>query len=213
MWYKVKRIMVWDKQVRPYKWSPWSNTIAYYPFSSNATDATWQTTLSNSWTQDWLGRIFSTTSTLTYSWTIQYINAWVKVNSYPTSWSPRQFGIINNIWTWYYLYHDTATYINKKIFVWSDSSFNVWGTVQFQPTVWTWHNISRWYDWTKTICSIDGVTQTLYNGKWYNFWSTFNITGSSWVDMTISKLIVEKVWWDSTKITNYYNSTKWDYWL
>lgn len=212
MWYKIQKIYVGDKQVRPAGWTPWANTIAYYPFSSNAIDATWQTTLSNPWTQDWLGRIFSTKSSLSYSWTIQYINAWVKVNSYPTSWQSF-FCTINNIGTWYYVYHNSDTNINKRIFVWTDSSFNVWGTVQFQPTVWTWHNISRWYDWTKTICSIDGVTQTLYNGKWYNFWSEFYIVGRNTPNMTISKLIVEKLWWTSQQILDYYNNTKSNYWL
>ena len=192
---------------------PTANTIAYYPFSSDGLDVTWNTTISNTWTQDWLWRKFTSSSALTYTWTIQYVNMWIKINSYYTSGNPSWVCVINNIWTWYYTRHNSDTNLRKKIFVWSDSSFNIWGSVSFAPTAWTWHNISYWHDGAKTIYSIDGVTWTLYNWKWYNFETWFNIVGSRPPDAVFSNLIIENVCWSSQDILNYYNQTKATYWI
>lgn len=196
------------------KWTPWSKTIAYYPLDSNAIDATWNTTLTNSGTQDGLWRKFTSSTSLNYqNKTIQYVNMRIKVNSYYSSWEPSWVCIINNLWTWWYIWHNTDTKINKKIFVWNNSSFAVWWSVSFQPTVWTWHNVSWGYDGAKTIYSIDGITGTLYNWKWYNFWDTFGLVWSHPADVTFSNLIVETQARTAEQVAWYYNQTKSLYWI
>lgn len=196
------------------EWSPWENTIAYYPFESNAIDVTWNTTLTNSWTQDWLWRKFSSACTLNYqNKTIQYVNMRIKVNSYYTSWNPSSVCIINNLWTWWYVWHNTDAGVNKKIFVWSNSSFAIWWSVSFQPTVWTWHNVSWGYDGAKTIYSIDGVMGILYNWKGYDFGSSFVLVWSRTADVTFSNFILETVGRSSENILQHYNNTKSKYWI
>lgn len=196
-------------------WLPWSNTIAYYPLTSNDIDSTWNTSLTSTGTQDGIGRKFTSATILTYptATPVQYVNVWMKINSYYTSWEPSSVLIMNNLWTWYYLWHNTDKNINKKIFVWTNSSFSTWWTKAFEPAVWTWHNVSWWYDWTKTICSIDWVVTTLYNGKGYNFWTGIWIVWTHTANITFSNLIFEKQWWTSDQIQLYYNQTKSNYWL
>lgn len=189
-------------------WQPWANTIAYFPFSSNATDVTWNNTLTNSWTQDWLWRKFTSASSITTpSWTVAYVNYRIKINAYPT-WNSA-ICLSNQKWMGYYPSHGEAV-LNKKIFVWYNSSFSR-GDVTFRPTTWTWHNISYGYDWTKTIYSIDGTTWTLYNGSGYNFGNEFILSQGS--NITISNLILETTAWTSQEISDYYDQTKANYWL
>lgn len=211
---EVSKVFVWDTKVRPEwggGWTPWANTIAYFPFSSNAIDVTGNNTLTNSWTQDWLWRKFTSASDITTpSWTVAYVNYRIKINAYPSYYLNSATCLSNQKGMGYYSNHATDTRVNKKIFVWYDSSFNAW-SVTFQPTIWTRHNISYGYDWTKTIYSIDGTTWTLYNGSGYNFGDTFIVSQGN--DITISKLILETIARTSQEIADYYNQTKSEYGL
>lgn len=207
MWNKIQRIYIGTDLVRP-KWKPWANTIAYFPFSSDAIDVTGNNTLTNSWTQDWLWRKFTSASSITTpSWTVAYVNYRIKINAYPSG--NNATCLSNQKGMGYYPSHNSAG-LKKKIFVWYNSSFSAW-TVTFQPTTWTWHNISYGYDWTKTIYSIDGTTWTLYNGSGYNFGNQFDVSQGN--NITISKLILETVAWTAENILDYYNQTKWNYGL
>ena len=184
------------------------NTISYFPFSSDATDQYGNNILTNSGTQDWLGRKFTSASNITTpSWTIGYVNYRIKINVYPSS--NCAICLSNQKGFGYYPYHSQPEF-NKKIFVWYDSSFS-YQSAGFAPTVWEWHNISYGYDWTKIIYSIDGVGWTLYNWDGYNFGNTF-IVSQGW-DVTISKLWLTETARSSAEILNYYNDTKWDYWI
>lgn len=190
------------------EWSPSSNTVAYFPLKNDSLDVMWNWTLSNAGAKDWLGYKFTSSSTVSSpSWTVRYINYWICINAYPTG--NRSICAVDNPAMWYYAYQG-ASNLRKKIYVFTDSSFNS-ATVDFAPTTWTWHNVSYGYDGEKTIYSIDGVTGTLYNWIGHNFWATFYM--SQWANITLSEVIVEDTCWDSSKISKYYDQTKWDYWI
>lgn len=189
-------------------WSPWVNTIAYFPFSSDSLDVTWNNSLTNSWTQDWLWWKFTSSSSITTpSWTVGYVNYWIKIDDYPSS--NCAICLAHSKWMWYYAYQWDSR-INKKIFVWYDSSRTP-SAVSFQPTTWTWHNISYWYDGTKMIYSIDGVVWTLYNWDGYDFGD--EVIVSQWWNIVLSKLILETDARTAQEISDYYNETKWYYWI
>jgi hypothetical protein len=202
---ELKNAYIWEYQER---WQPWANTVAYFPFSSDAIDVTGNNTLTNSWTQNWLWWEFSSWSNITTpSGIINYVNFWIQINNY---WSTNNWiCLYNKRWIGYYAYQGYA-HLNKKIFIWYDSNFSQ-EAVDFAPTTWTRHNISYGYDWTKTIYSIDGVSWTLYNWVGYDFGDSFIVAQKWWV--VISKLILEDICWTSEQIANYYNQTKSNYWL
>lgn len=189
--------------------TPWANTIAYFPFSSNAIDVTGNNTLTNSWTQDWLWRKFTSASSITTpSWIISYVNYRIKINEYPSGNSA--ICLSNQKWMGYYPNYSTDARVDKKIFVWYYSDFSAW-TVTFRPQTWTWHNISYGYDGTKTIYSIDGIGWTLYNGDGFDFGDEFILSQGN--NITISNLILETTARTPLEIATYYNQTKSDYGL
>ena len=190
-------------------WKPNENTVAYFPFSEDALDVTWNNTLTNNWTQDWLWRKFSSASVInTVSWTVGYINYRLKINTALTG--NKWICVSGQKGTGYYPSHNESR-MTQKIFVWNDSSYWLWWTVTYLPSYWTWHNLSYWYDWTKTIYSIDWVTWTLYNWEGYHFDNAFLV--SEGADVTISNLILETVARTAEEIADYYNYTKSNYWI
>lgn len=209
MWNKIQKIYVWSNQVRPNTWNPWANTIAYFPFKENMLDATWNITLSWTMVQDGLG-FRPTTNTSWKAPSALYENLWINIAAY--SWQTYMWVGLSSLWTWYYVKHRDAN-LNKKFYTFTSSSYAIWGSASFQPATWTWHNISFWYDGSKTIYSIDGVVSTLYNWRWYDFaWSGDNFYFEYW-NYIVADVIVETEVRNSDKILSYYNITKWNYWL
>lgn len=213
MWYKLKRIMIRpngvEKQVRPSGWTPWTNTIAYYPFENNTLDETWHTTI-GSWSLTQDGLWYRPTSSAVISiagYNAYYVNLWICIKSY--TWNT-YIGLGNDQrWCWYYVKHASAS-LNRYIYVFTNTSYNIGWSAYFSPTVNTWHNISYWYDWTKVIYSIDWVTNTLYNWAWYNFSNNLFLDAGDYI---VSRYIVENKARTADEILAYYSKTKWNYWL
>ena len=207
---EVSAVFVGTEKVRPAGWTPWSNTVCYYPFDTDTLDATWNTTISWSLTKD--GLWYRPTA----NWHIDYptwnyplfLNYWLLIKQRPTSntWCP----MLENPSTWYYPYHSNSS-LNKKIWTFYNSSYSS-ATVSFSPSLNTWHNLSLWYDGTKMIYSIDGVSWTLYNWQWYNFNNRILWWAASW-QYIISNFIAEKTARTEQERLNYYNLTKSNYWL
>lgn len=210
MWYKIKRILVWTQQVRPYRYNPTSNTVLYYPFDTDSLDATWNTTISWTMTKDGLWYRPSGDCSIDYpTWNNPlFLNYWLMVKSRPTT--NDSSPLLDNPSTWYYLHHSNS-WLNKKIYTFYTSSYSR-ATVSFEPSLNTWHNISVWYDGTKMIYSIDWVSWTLYNWRWYNFSNKVKWFANSW-QYIISNMIAEKTVWTEQERLDYYNKSKYMYWL
>lgn len=216
MWYKLKRILIYpdgvtEKQVYPAWWKPWSNTLAYFPLVSDALDHSWNwRTLTNTWTKATIWYTFTDTSMV--SWWFSncvFVSAWIKNVSF--SWYTSTSISLDNPIMWYYMYN--TVYWNKFFLVYpSDSRIRVnWPS---SPT--NWHHICFWYDWTKSIYAIDWVVQTIYNWKWdIADNDVYLFRKDSWVtaNVNISEAIFESVCWTAQEISDYYNLTKWNYWL
>jgi hypothetical protein len=198
-------------------WKPGANTIAYYPFTSDALDQTWNTTLSSSWTADTIWRRFTTNTTISSAWSTKFISYWFKINSYSSSgWQwVVQTWFIQSLWELSYTLSQASAFSS---IVGTISAFkNSWYTSYDYKYVWIdttqRHHIAYWYDWTNLIWYYDWVKYTIWS-SYYNFWSDvtlLRLINKSW-DVTFSDLILETQTWTQDEITKYYNNTKSNYW-
>ena len=187
-------------------WLPWDNTIAYFPFENDILDVTWNVTLSWTMVKDWLWYKPTASTNWTLPSECDRLSAWMKINTYPTSWNVAIN--VDNLSMWYYSRHNEAR-LNRYIYVFTSSSFAMLWKL-FSPNTWEWHHIWVWWNGTKSICSIDWVVYDLWSTKWYNFGSNFGLAAA---DIDYGDVILETVCWDSTQIEDYYNQTKSKYWI
>ena len=213
MWYKVNKRYVGTKQVRPYKWSPWSNTLAYFPLTENQTDQVWNAGINLTWTKQNVGFYFNATGSIDVTnlpskpsfWAY-----WVQLNRKATSTDTISFFMVDG---WPRFIWADISWAGQFKYVNSSSSFVTWGTAQ-------WHNLNTWYhlafgwDWTNF--------RAFHN--WNLVWSwtaTFkSYTGNSvsllknnWWAITVSDVIFENRLRTAQEIQDYYNNTKSNYWL
>jgi hypothetical protein len=227
MWYKLKRATIRvngvEKQVRPTWWQPWANTMLYMPLKNDIIDYSWnnRNITINSWTVsyssywwipwvefgDWTGLILaSDISNVTYnSYTIL-------CRCYMLS--------FNNTWNylcWFAMnisssYYDCAYVTNTG--EWACYS---WGDLTSTQNVqtWWWHLLALTSDATR-ILYYDANPIVSGSGNTY----TFNYVSIGWrldywqrFGWSIRDLIVENKVWTAQEITDYYNSTKSNYWL
>lgn len=226
---EVSKVFVWDTQVRPAWWTPWANTVVYYPLTANANDYSWNwyNATNNGGTfseANWW--YFSTdTSRITLPsmtiWQTFTISAWMKLPNWQPTWTEE----FDFYYDWSYLhftllYGASATGIN--IYPWN------WGsgaqTKQISATFWTWwNNIVLSKSWTtysvyQNWTLLETFTSS-YNPSipwWYN---TVEFPHTAWHTAGYSAYwymkdyIIENVAWSSSDVQDYYNLVKSNYWL
>ena len=207
-----------------WEWKPWDNTIAYFPLDSvnQLSDITWHYTLTKNWTVTftdnyasfwWSGRLDSNINT-TVSWTIVF---WLNSNSW---WSSEQVPIAK--WgsgTRYYrrwFHKNSSNTLNVMI---NDS----WSSIT-TLTSWVWYLIAYTIEWVwtssctqkvyvngSTIPNVN-ITAPLYNdvNTYVRMWWWHNTYNYNW---KLSKVILESKVRTAQEISDYYDQTKWDYWL
>lgn len=219
MWYKVKKIYMrqnWvENQVRPRAWTPWANTLAYFPFENDILDHSWNSTvLSGSMTAD---TIWYKTTWIVYftSGNANFVGWWFKINSV---WSIDQTSLLE----WqknaisYYAWHNNTSFRKKVTMFYTLSPTYYSVTSSWDISTWWWHYLAySYYDWKIYICK-DWTVELLYNWSWAYNWDKIYLqtltANASW-NTTFSNVIAESVWWSSIAMTNYYNNTKSNYWL
>ena len=217
-------------------WTPWSNTIAYYPLTSATT------------VNDMSGNNYNLTnynSNVTF-WTYQ----WVSCASFPWSknglykaWFNQLSNSDYTISVWAYrpsTLNQTDTYLLR---IW-------WTTaVKWEDCLLAFNKLRlrfsfRWDDldsdtnpewqWTNIICQfkksenqqliyvnwvLKGSRTTAYTHNITDsnicLWNRYNqsYTGDNTWWWYLSEVIFENIAWNSTKIEHYYNLTKSNYWL
>lgn len=236
---EVSAVYVWTTKVRPAGWTPWSNTIAYYPLTSSTT------------VNDISGNNRNLTNNGTQFWTYAGVNCayFPSINSrklywsLPLSWTQNfTFNVwINRQWS------STSWYTNAQII----NLWNPWTNyAQFWIAIWdnNTQNPNKYVAWTRWNDKYSSSTNTT------NTWNMITVTHQSWtvkmyVNSTIvinstisfniantnftvwsfqwdigennygtyywymSELICESSIWNSDYITYYYNLTKSKYWL
>ena len=219
MWYKIKKIYQWTQQVRPYRFNPWANTIAYFPFKDNILDQTWNLTLTHgTMTKATVGYSVTGWAKATTNWAVYYMWGWCNVQT-----NDRYINICtcDNPEMGYYFSHAESK-LNQACYVAYNSSFT---TSTVSVSIWTnsRHHYAISYENSKTNIYIDGVKKLEYSGIGYNFWNMAYLFCSwywenkwpgSWTGTAIiSDYILESVWWTAQEIQDYYNLTKSNYWL
>ena len=216
---KITKLMLngQEYEIREYQggwWGwrqPWANTVLYFPFKTDQSDKVWNTTIDTVGTQQTLWYNFSSSwemKLVSTPTTMCFLSAWVKYNWYTNS--VTQFG---GAYVGFMLYNfrhaENSSY--DKVFqaaTWPASYIK--STAQ-NTTTGTRYHMAMWYDWTYSYwylnwqlvwtCNWGGYTWNGYVRFWY------------WIDMTVSEYIGESVCWTAQEVADYYNQTKWDYWI
>jgi hypothetical protein len=209
-------------------WTPTSNTLWYYPLTSQTTvndmSGNWNN-LTNNWVTFW-----------NYGWHDSGIfnrNWFLSLNKSLVTWW-QDFSV--NVWFKYSVqdYYQTILWVGAEN---SNYNFLIWAqSNNHHLMLWWWNNDKdTWYvlngDWKNCV-----VTHSGWTAKVYINWSliytgsvSYNIsnnvtriwywvsTSTSWsggkFEWWISEVIIENNVWSADKVLNYYNNTKANYWL
>lgn len=234
MWYKLKRIMVRpngvEKQVRPsgwWGWQPWANTIAYYPLTSTSTvnDTSWNSnTLTNNSSVTFGVNAgvdcasFNGSNYLNITWLLDYtqlngctICAWFYVVQEPTG----------NDWKVIATDGSTSIMFAKWLYPHQYYMEIAGGTGTWVTTIgeWTLGMVSS--DWTNNILALKSsnidYTNNSITANRSSLGSNFAIwaqpSGNGKMIWYVSNVIIEDKKWSVQEFLDYYNQTKWDYWI
>lgn len=201
---------------------PWENTILYLPMTEDLLDHSWNSiaiTNNNSVSiVDWAWYFWGASRRLTFTNPYNMsggrtISAWFKTSSNSEQWFYTQW--VNNT--------------NTMLHIWY-SSTSRWLVIAFYAndmdsgsTSWTdnnWHHAVFTYNgWWSTIIYLDWVVLKSWSLSGLNPW---NNTGCIWDLITgtwktfngyMSQYIIEKIARTDQEVLDYYNMTKWNYWL
>ena len=224
----ISKVFLWDTQVRPSGWQPWSNTIYYLPLDADLLDHSWN------------GYTFTPTGTVNLvnnkaNIPVCYINRGsleVPSNTY-TFWSD-DFTV--SYWvniptdqdTYYrwVLWFNTSNYgsmvLNYEFNQWYIWSWPfTWDVAVSYPTIkdtWVhfvtvrnWSTFTTYSNWvlynTATSTSFS-VWQWSWTVLWIGRWQNVVIK-----NLYISNFIIENKARTAEEVADYYNQTKWDYWI
>lgn len=190
---------------------PWENTIAYFPFDTDATDHSWNwITLSNLWSKQSLWYKFTNASNFSRNLnTARFVSLRCKVISWRWSWT-WQVAVIMYWAMWYNLMHSQSDFRNTIQF------WNSWGTWRKS---WTWmaynqrYNLAWSYNWTTAVMYVNWIKTTLVNSSsYYSQANAESLVSGSWYDIDLSKVILEDRVRTDEEVVEYFNKTKKYYW-
>ena len=223
-WYKIKRILVGTKQVYPAAWKPWANTILYVPMENNLLDhSSNHFTLTNSWVAlaqnqanipvwnfngsaylSWANRpLFNFRDFHLWCWlklaTIaesQFVfggaSSWDAFFGYQTFGGNNRLGVGRNGVAWDSVASITLN-ANEWYYICYDRQWSTFTISCNWTTIWTSTNSNNYVtSWWFRI----GDDWEWYNIYWY-----------------MSEFILENKARTTEERSEYYNLTKWNYWL
>lgn len=203
-------------------WQPWANTVAYYEYNNDLTDSS-----SNS------NNLSLLSGTVTYwiasgwgkyvyfgnsAWSEHKIlspNIDVSAVTIMYRWNPQQVYTSGNPIT------IACTLSDNSLIGATVRSVDFWATTWFTATADTWYHIAIVCEGGIRKFYVDWVyyTQDSYSLTWTqttkltinNAWDTNDPSFAN--DNYISKLIIEDKARTAQEISDYYDQTKWDYWI
>lgn len=234
----ISKVFVGDTKVWPIWWgwwTPWPNTILYFPLHSDTKDIIAGVSVSNMawWTlptyetptwvsipcakfNKWVRRMMGTTSQLVSGTWARTISGWVcpsrnnsrfAIASYWTSGSNSAFSLYT---------YDGSSDNDKLRFTSYGYDSNYWTA---SININTWYNIVVTYESWTIKWYVNGVqdgsfSKTLGTTKnrltlWADSTTSISITmPQQWLYWYLSSIIFENVAWSSTDVLNYYNNNK-----
>ena len=228
----TKLMLNWQEyEIREYQqwwWQPWANTIAYYPLTSTSTtnDLSWNGyNLTNSWAtfsdnyceiNDSMFLFRNTSADANFiSWSTDCTySIWVKILwfNWNNNWYPYWQGEDSTARVWGLTMQSTSYWIDNW---W----YGEWVQVSMYNNYTDWHLITTVYDSTSQTkyLYLDWVLQTskvqnvniskdiLYIWKDAIYGARLNAQ--------ISNFIIENKARTAQEISDYFNQTKWNYWI
>ena len=240
MWYKVKRIMMWqnweEKQVRPYRFNPTSSTILYCPLKDDTADySSNHYTITQSWTITKSdigyqfgsnGRSYLSTPSVTLDGKLSPLT----ISFYQNYTVSEQTGVSYIIISKYYG-SNSSPYIIFNIGYYNPNNtkcaYMIWNTSnqlkQLDASAWTnwwWHNIICTLSWWTMKIYVDWLLDNTLTWVWtpkvvntpIYIWA-YQGSNNEYFVWKLSDIIIENKEWTATEISNYYNQTKSNYWL
>lgn len=227
----VKSIWSWDTQVRPsgwWWWQPWANTIAYYPLKENLDDYSGNGyNMTNSWItfSDWVAVLDGSqratipnvtgykTICLWFKKTSDY-NGMIYAQGNTDGYVQLRTNGFASAWTWW------GTF-NADFTAWWSTPSNVWRCFVMTQTVannswagtWAFDFYLSDFWWVSWIRRFDGSSTHYFNRPLATFWWSGNTSYHYAIIADVSALIIEDAQWTQQEIEDYYNLTKWNYWL
>ena len=206
-----------EQRIRPTRWMPWANTLAYWKFDGDLNSwVVWGATLS--WTPYWFttwllwqalesGNYVLLLSSLTegsiFSWAfaIAFCAKMLSSNTLQRLFAPTASTSIDiqyefyNDFSWFQVYNNDG---NIRI------AFPL-----ANPWVWVWKKFVLTWDGVNQIeLYIDGTKVTPYNNynttfAYPNNSDYFNINWNDGTDMAIDELIIENKYWTQSDVDDY----------
>ena len=222
------------------KWEPSANTLLYYPLTSNLVDQMWN---GNTWVAHWNVTFNASPGTTTWcytSWQSSIYVTWMSlwINGKSTCTMNVWVNFISKTSHWNIIgYNSNYNYSQPfKIFCWTDDNINFqvsYGTSSSnqwrvgissdfykQLNSWFhnyWFSINNWVvklfvDWelakdAVNIWAVASWQSEMQLWWWWYYWSWRTATGYA------RDYIVETIAWSDEDFMNYYNQTKYLYWI
>lgn len=202
-------------------WQPWANTVGYRPLETDLKDYSW-----------------NNYDFTTYSWTTTFVNWMVQTN-----WKIYRNSVMNNLrWNDFTLlmYIVPSNNSSDESYLFFSNNNNLaYCTINFWYWFWTYRLgwVVNWTrEWNYYSASLDWNPHLLCVTKSWNSYDLYldgvfaqnettnvaipadtymvlwNVTSKT-KTMKFWKLIIEDRKWTAQEILNYYNQTKWNYWL
>jgi hypothetical protein len=199
-------------------WTPWANTVAYFPFTNNQNDSVGWYSIDKTLTKDTIWYSF------TQSWGNIWISGWLQKSAKFVwiwfnikSWSWIIWFLWNNqLWAVQYRIRHSVSSYNKKIHIYTWSNYDLQASLDWDASYNQWHYFAYSLVGTNFYVCRDGVVTTLISSTPYYYdlgQSLCNFWGGTSCNIEVSERIIEDIWWSSQNMTNYYNATKSNYWL
>lgn len=202
-------------------WTPWANTYLYRPLVSDANDTSgnnrnWTINGSLTW-NNWA--VFNANAQISTWLSIMpsnfTISIWVNKASAGSEdtlfarwggWDRYRFWMYFNSSKNLYVYQCTAYNDGRWVLV-GNYGYGTWKNVVFTRS--SGNEIKVYVDGSYVV-NADYAYWT--DGTWYLgiWWWTDSQGNFHW---TLKDFIIENVVWSASDVSNYYNQTKWDYWI
>lgn len=195
-----------------------SNTV--YDHSWNGNNFSWYGSTNYSSTPSWWRCIYSGGNCIQRNWSL--ISSWpmtlnMRAYVYTYSWSRCLFFDAMDNFTdkkWVYIFDGDITY-------WDGSNMRTWSSYTYPKDA--WQNIIRTFNWQTVKIYVNWVKvdeQTKSYDILYSdnpivifWWYAVNWGRAYFAYTKMSDIIIENREWTQTEAEDYFDQTKWDYWI
>ena len=229
---EIKRVTIrpngTEKQIRPAWWTPWANTMCYYSFDNTLADGAWRyNNATNTWTtfttvgnRKVLNITSNTYVTLPISdrWNLFTILFWFNTtDSKKWLWWP-SYSAQDYPWTMEFV---DDNYMSIQYWWNYATRREAYNTTNFRDGNWhlisfTSNNNQNWIVWVDTNFTTSYKNNNTTN--YYFWWGSITLgrrapSDASSITAKMGDFIIENKERTAQEVSDYYNQTKWNYWL